>query len=154
MSGALEGDGTACGWAREKHPWQEAQQEAEAGGLVQATPPRAWFPHGKKGCHVTGWGQGSARWCQWVLSTDRLLLQVLLFVSTLQGAPHLPSGGRGTGGQSWGLARGQCGQEGRTSPQVGRRPGLPSRQPWAAGGQARGTGRWAGGGAVLPGEGP
>lgn len=40
-----------------------------------------------------GWGQGSVRWCQWVLSTDLwLLLQLLLLFQFSRGVPPDPLG--------------------------------------------------------------
>lgn len=45
---------------------------------------------------------------------------------------------------------GQRGQKGRTSPPTARRPGLLSRRPRAAGGQARVSGRWAAGARRCP----
>lgn len=137
--------GGAGGWAREQRSRLEARQGAEAGGLGQATPPRAWFLQGKK-----GWRQTGVR-VQQVVPVGAEHRQVI--ITTLVICFNSPGGATPA---LWGLGRlvdrpgawgGQCGSEGRASPHAGRRTGLLSRQPWAAG-------ALGGGGTALPAERP
>lgn len=135
----------AWNWPREKHSRQKVEQDMEAGGSVQATPPWAWFPHGKQ-----GWGQGSARWCP---GTEHR--QVIITTTTAVTVSTLRGGGCATPALwGWGLVGRAEAWKGAVLAGLG----LLSHWPWAVGGrvgvqccQERDPGLWvAHGGQIRP----
>lgn len=120
-------------------------------GLVQATPhePSFLLENGMTAASFLGWGQGSARSCQWILNTDLPYYYNRCYCSTLLGGatPALWAWGWGGGGQGWGAGArgGQCKQKNRPPPGW--------QKAWPPVPLALGS-RWAGGVTVLPGERP